>query len=157
MPDPDPRPTEQRRADTLAHLSADEADIWVATASVSPDGAGEPYLVPLSVGWIDDRMVIAIETRSRTAKNLAATRRARLGIGPTRDVSMIDAEVEQIVDAAEVDADLADRYADQTKWEPRKVSAPMVYIVLRPTRVQAWREANELTDRTVMRDGRWLA
>jgi hypothetical protein len=152
-----PRPTAQRAEDTLAHLKAVEVDVWVATASVSPEGVAQPYMVPLSLGWIDDRIVIAIETRSRTAKNLVATGRARLGIGPTRDVSMIDVEVEQVVEAADIDADLAERYADQTRWEPRKVSVPMVYFVLRPTRVQAWREANELEDRTIMRDGHWLA
>jgi len=28
--------------------------------------------------------------------------------------------------------------------------------VLRPLRVQAWREANEIAGRTLMRDGAWL-
>jgi len=31
-----------------------------------------------------------------------------------------------------------------------------VYLVLRPVRVQAWREADEMTGRTLMRDGEWL-
>jgi hypothetical protein len=28
--------------------------------------------------------------------------------------------------------------------------------VLRPVRVQAWREVNEIPERTLMRDGTWL-
>jgi hypothetical protein len=30
-----------------------------------------------------------------------------------------------------------------------------VYVVLRPERIQAWRERNELSGRTLMRAGRW--
>ena len=45
------------KADLLAALTAPAADVWVATAS--PDAA--PYLVPLSLAWIDDRAVIALE------------------------------------------------------------------------------------------------
>ena len=50
----------------------------------------------------------------------------------------------------------ADTYATRTDWDPRHSGAPYVYLVLRPTRIQSWREANELPGRTLMRDGAWL-
>ena len=53
------RPAEQRKADSLAKLAAEAADVWVATASP----AGEAYLVPLSLCWDDDRVVLATEPR----------------------------------------------------------------------------------------------
>jgi hypothetical protein len=32
-----------------------------------------------------------------------------------------------------------------------------VFVVLRPRRVQVWREVDEIAGRTIMRDGRWIA
>jgi hypothetical protein len=121
----------------------------VATASA----AGAPYLVPLSLAWVDDHVVIAVEQTSLTARNLIASGEARLGVGPTRDVVMIDAVLEQTVDVA--DQALGAAYVAQADWDPR-TSSGYVFLVLRPVRVQAWREANELAGRTLMRDGRWL-
>ena len=66
------RPAEQRKADSLAKLAAEAADVWVATASP----AGEAYLVPLSLCWDDDRVVLATERSTRTFVNLEATGRA---------------------------------------------------------------------------------
>ena len=54
-----------------------------------------------------------------------------------------------------VDAGLGAAYAAQADWDPR-LSAGYVFFVLRPVRVQAWREANEIAGRTLMRDGSWL-
>jgi hypothetical protein len=31
-----------------------------------------------------------------------------------------------------------------------------VFFVLRPVRIQAWRESNEIPGRTLMRKGRWV-
>ncbi|WP_147917443.1 hypothetical protein [Ruania zhangjianzhongii] len=93
----------------------------------------------------------------RTARNLAATSAARLGVGPTRDVVMIDAQVERIVSASDPQAadTIGEAYAAQADWDPRGADS-QVYVVLHPARIQAWREADELTGRTVMRDGAWL-
>jgi len=142
-----PRSTEQRLADTVAKLEQAGADVWVATCS----RGGEPYLVPLSLSWIDERVVLALEFTSRTARNLEATRTARLGLGPTRDVVLIDVELESIAGAR--DSDVRERYAAQADWTPPDDYA---LVTLRPTRVQAWREANELAGRTLMRDCAWL-
>jgi hypothetical protein len=121
----------------------------VATAST----AGTPYLVPLSLAWVDDRVVIAVEQTSLTARNIVASGEARLAVGRTRDVVMIDATLEKTVEVQ--DEALGAAYVAQADWDPR-ASTGYVFLVLRPLRVQAWREANELTGRTLMRNGSWL-
>ncbi len=151
-----PRPAAQRKAETLAKLSADAADIWVASASISDAGAAQAYLVPLSLGWVDTRIVLALEADSRTARNIVERGAARLALGPTRDVVMIDAVLEHTYDAADTPAALAYGYALQSDWDPRTAGDGYVYLVLRAERIQAWREANELRGRTLMRDGEWL-
>ena len=147
---PEPRDRATRKADLLAALTAPAADVWVATAS--PEAA--PYLVPLSLAWIDDRAVIALEERSVTARNLAVAGVARLAVGPTRDVALIDAVLERSV-RVDDDEPLGAAYASQADWDARGVPG-YVFLVLRPTRIQAWRESNELAGRVLMRDGAWL-
>ena len=152
MTDRQPRTREQRRADTLAKLSAPAADAWVATAAADAGG----YLVPLSLAWIDERVVLATEADSVTVRNIISQRRARLGLGPTRDVVMIDAELEQVYGLDEVPADVGRRYAMQADWDPRESGDRMRFLVLRPQRIQAWREVDELPGRTLMRGGEWI-
>jgi hypothetical protein len=156
MTDGQPRTREQRRADTLAKLTAPAADVWVATAAADTGGHASSYLVPLSLAWIDERIVLATEADSVTARNLTRQGRARLGLGPTRDVVMIDAELEQVYGLDEVPAGLARRYAAQADWDPRESGDRMRFLVLRPHRIQAWREVDELPGRTLMRDGAWI-
>jgi hypothetical protein len=36
------------------------------------------------------------------------------------------------------------------------VATPYRWFRISPRRIQAWREVNELSDRELMRDGRWL-
>ena len=67
-------------------------DIDVVVASASADAA--PNLVPLSFDWDGEAVLLATPTDSPTGRNLAATRAVRLGLGHTRDVSMIECEVE---------------------------------------------------------------
>ena len=141
------RPT--RKADSLALLTTEAIDVWVATAST--DGA--PYLVPVSLAWVDECVVIAIAESSVTARNLAESATARLAVGPTRDVVMMDAVVEKAVDVF-ADDDLWTAYVGQADWDPRR-SPGNVFFVLRPMRLQAWREVNEMSGRTLMRDGVW--
>jgi hypothetical protein len=146
----DVRDRETRKADTLRMLATPAIDVWVATAAAP----AVPYLVPLSLAWVHDRVVIALEASSPTARNLATSGEARLGVGPTRDVVMIDAVLERTVDVAADDA-LGAAYAGQADWDPRGL-AGYVFLVLRPTRLQAWRESNEIPGRLLMRDGVWL-
>jgi hypothetical protein len=51
---------------------------------------------------------------------------------------------------------IAEGYAAQADWDPRAAGGDYVYLVLRPDRIQAWREANELPGRLLMHDGNWL-
>jgi general stress protein 26 len=146
----DPRSRAQRRRDTEHRLTHD-IDVWVATAS--PDGA--PHLVPLSFDWDGKALLMATPTDSATGRNLAATRAVRLGLGHTRDVSMIEGKVEVI----EIDAlaqEQGDRFAARSGFDPRALSTPYRWFRITPRRIQAWREANELSNRQLMRDGRWL-
>ncbi|MFE2559858.1 pyridoxamine 5'-phosphate oxidase family protein [Streptomyces sp. NPDC059352] len=139
-----PRSRAQRRRDT-EHRLAHDVDVWVATAS--PDGA--PYLVPLSFDWDGEALLVATPANSPTGRNLAATRLARLGLGHTRDVSMIDGDVEVL----EIDAlpgDRGDRFAERTGFDPRTLTTPYRWFRITPRRVQAWREANELAGRELL-------
>lgn len=146
----DPRTLEQRRADVLAKLTAPVADAWVATAA-----GDEPYLVPLTLGWHDDRLVLATARRSPTARNLMAYRKARVALGGTRDVVMIDAVLDETIEVGEA-GPVGEAYAAQNDWDPREAGEAFVFLTLRLDRVQAWREQNEIAGRTIMRDGAWL-
>jgi hypothetical protein len=148
-----PRTLEQRTTDARALLAAPGADIWVATASVN----GGAHLVPLSYGWTGDRIVLSTESSTVTARNLVDSGKARLGSGGTRDVVMIDAELETVHPVGDVPEEVAGPFVTQSDWDPRPEGDPYVFLVLRPVRIQAWREANELAGRTLMRDGAWLS
>jgi hypothetical protein len=148
MPEMNPpaRTPEQRRKDTLRRFENDE-DAWVATA-----GDGGPYLVPLSFLWDGATFVLATPSSSPTGRNLRDTGRVRLGIGPTRDVVMVEGVAEVL---GEVTDELGDAFAARTGFEPRRLTGYAYYRV-RPVRIQAWREANEIAGRDLMRDGHWL-
>ena len=146
----DARSRAQRRSDTEHRLTHD-IDIWVASASA--DGA--PYLVPLSFDWDGEALLVATPTDSPTGRNLASTRTTRLGLGVTRDVSMIEGRVEVLpIDA--LPRERGDRFAARTGFDPRVSATPYRWFRITPRRVQAWREADELTGRELMHGGRWL-
>jgi hypothetical protein len=146
----DPRSRAQRRRDTEHRLS-DDVDVWVASASAE----GAPYLVPLSFDWDGEALLVATATDSPTGRNLAATRSVRLGLGDTRDVCMIEGEVE-VVEIDALPRERGDQFAARTGFDPRALAAPYRWFRISPRRIQAWREENELSDRELMRDGRWL-
>jgi hypothetical protein len=146
----EPRSRAERRRDTERRLRHD-VDVWVASASAE----AAPYLTPLSFDWDGEALLMATLAESPTGRNLAATRTVRLGLGHTRDVAMIDGEVEVL----EIDAlpqERGDRFAARTGFDPRELGTPYRWFRISPHRIQAWREVNELPDRELMRDGRWL-
>ncbi|MET7485225.1 pyridoxamine 5'-phosphate oxidase family protein [Streptomyces sp. NPDC005538] len=145
------RTAKQRKQDTLRRLEHDE-DAWVATAG---EGGGAPYLVPLSFVWDGSTLLFATPTASPTGRNLAATGVARLGIGPTRDLVMIEGTVTMLT-AADLPEEDAEIFASKTGFDPRQLTTAYSYFRVLPQRVQAWREANELKGRDLMRDGEWL-
>ncbi|MEU3825662.1 pyridoxamine 5'-phosphate oxidase family protein [Streptomyces sp. SID486] len=152
MTPPPARSAEQRKKDTLHRLEND-VDAWVATAG--PDGAA-PCLVPLSFVWDGTALLIATAAGSATGRNLVATGTARLGIGTTRDVVLVDGAVRAVTpeDLPEEDAEV---FAGKTGFDPRQLATPHLYFVVVPQRVRAWREESEPRGRELMRDGEWLA
>jgi hypothetical protein len=140
----------QRRQDTLDRLAGD-VDLWVATADPA---TGTPHLVPLSYLWDGATLLIATVADSPTGRNLRATGRLRLGVGGTRDVVLIDGTATTLT-AAELPTGVADAFAARTGFDPREDGDRYRYFQITPDQVRAWREANELAGRLLMRDGRW--
>jgi hypothetical protein len=112
----EPRPGPARRRDTEHRLSHD-VDLWMASASA--DGA--PYLVPLSFDWDGEALVVATPGDSPTGRNLGATRTARMALGHTRDVVMIDGEIE-ILEIDALPRQPAERFAARSGFDPRAES-----------------------------------
>jgi hypothetical protein len=147
---PEPaRSRSQRTTDTLERLRTD-VDLWVASASAD----GHAYLVPLSYLWDGSALVVATPRGSRTAENLIRTGWARMALGQTRDVVIVEGPVEAIPIGA--DPELEDAHALAAGFDPRTLADEYVYLRITPHEIQAWREANELEGRFVMRGGAWL-
>ena len=145
-----PRSPARRRRDT-EHRLAHDVDLWVASASAD----GSPYLVPLSFHWDGATLLLATLATNPTGRNLAASRTVRLGLGETRDVTLIDGEVEVLpMDA--LPPERGDQFAARTGFDPRTLTGPYRWFRVSPRQIQAWREVDELPGRDLMRDGRWL-
>lgn len=147
-----PRPLAQRVADSRRLLET-TVDAWVATAD--PE-SGRPWMVPLSFAWTGSVLVLSTGADSWTVRNARAQPWVRLGIGAVRDVVLVHGRA-SVVSMADVDQAEADRFAERAGFEPRDQSNPYAYVRITPRRIQAWREENELDEREIMRDGRWLA
>src|SRR5690349_17655805 len=132
MPLPEPRDAATRKADVLKKLGERGADIWVASASSDADGQPEAHLIPLSLGWLDERIVLALDGQSRTAQNVIERGKARLALGPTRDVVIIDAALDRSLGCTQAAPDFAERYAEAAGWDPRREGTSQVFLVLRP-------------------------
>jgi hypothetical protein len=145
-----PRTLQERKLDALAKLEIG-SDLWIATSA--PGGA--PYLVPLSFAWNGELVTIATPRSMPTMQNLLVSRSARIALGDTRDVVMLDVVLDRVASVAETPVELRDRYAAQAGWSPSDAAGDYLYALLRPERIQVWREADELPGRTVMRRGSW--
>lgn len=143
-----PRPLAERR-DAARHRLSTHHRLWLATGS---DGRGA-HLIPVSFVWTGEHLTMATFERSRTMANLRAHPRARLAIGETDDVVAIDGDV-SIVEVADVDGTIADRYA-QVSHDPRRIPG-FLYLYLRPDRIMVWNGFHEYGGRTVMLGGCWL-
>ena len=112
-------------------------DAWVATADPA---TGTPYLVPLSFLWDGATVLISTPVTSPTSRNLRATGRVRLGVGPTRDLVLIEGTVQAETPASELPAETGDAFAAKTGFDPRELTG-YAYFRIRPQRLQAWRDA----------------
>ncbi|MCO5177679.1 MAG: pyridoxamine 5'-phosphate oxidase family protein [Thermomicrobiales bacterium] len=147
---PESRTHAQRRQDT-EHRLAHDVDLWVATASPT----GEPFLIPLSFDWDGASLLLATPADSPTGRNMAATGAVRLGLGDTRDVTMIDGSV-AVIEIDALPTEQGDSFAKRTGFDPRTLTTRYCWFRITPQRIQAWRESNELSGRDLMRDGQWL-
>ena len=111
--------------------------------------------MPLSFDWEDEALLVATPTDSPTGRNLAATRTVRLGLGHTRDVSMIEGEVVEVLEIDALAQERGDRFSARTGFDPRAEATAYRWFRILPLRIQAWREANELEGRELMGEGRW--
>jgi hypothetical protein len=148
---PPPRDPERRKRDTLHRLEHD-VDAWVATGG-DPDRT--PYLVLLSFLWDGASLLIATPRSSPTSRNLHSNATVRVGIGPTRDVVLIEGTAHPR-GASEITDEVGSAFAAKTGFDPRELTTTYVYFRIDPRMIQAWREADELDGRDLMRDGRWL-
>jgi hypothetical protein len=146
----EPRPRQQRRLDTVGRLEND-VDAWVA--SVDPDG--RPRLAPLSFLWDGEFVIMSTSVTTPAGRNMIAADQVRLGIGDTRDVVHIEGTVVAARPGHEVASETADAFAAKTGFDPRDLPAYR-YFVIKPERIRAWREENELRGSVLMQDGTWL-
>jgi hypothetical protein len=112
-------------------------------------------MVPLSFAWTGSVLVLGTAADSRTVSNVRAQPWVRLGIGAVRDVVLVHGTA-SVVTRADVYPAVADLFAERAGFDPRELTGPYVYVHVTPRRIQAWREENELAEREIMRDGRWL-
>ncbi|MDQ2784048.1 MAG: pyridoxamine 5'-phosphate oxidase family protein [Chloroflexota bacterium] len=144
------RSRQQRIADVLEKL-ATEDDLWVASANA----VGDTHLIPLSFDWDGTHLIIATLAKSRTRRNLQRAGIARVALGPTRDVVMLEGPV-AIITSDDFESTRADAHAQRAGFDPRQEPEAYVYLQVTPRIIQAWRAVDELADRVVMRDGHWL-
>lgn len=150
MTDPAPRSREARRQDTLKRLETD-VDAWVSTASAD----GTPYLMPLSFLWEDGTLLLSTAQNNPTSRNLQANPLVHLSIGETRDVVLITGTAE-VLKPAHLTPETGDAFATKAGFDPRVLKTPYPYFRITPTRIQAWREVNEIPNRDLMLNGTWL-
>ncbi|MFE7172729.1 pyridoxamine 5'-phosphate oxidase family protein [Streptomyces sp. NPDC057616] len=148
--DTSPREPRRRRQDVLRRLDK-EIDIWVASA----DADGLPCLVPLWFVWHEEAVWLATRTTNPTGRNLRDGGRARLALGDTRDVVLVDGDVESYA-LPDVPAAAAEAFLTKTGWDPRRDSPSYAFFRVRPRAVQAWHEQRELPQRHLMKDGVWM-
>lgn len=143
----EPRSRHERIADTLRRLEND-SDAWVASTD-----AERPWLAPLSFLWRDEQLLLATDAATPTATNAATIPHLRLALGHTRDVVIVQGRA-RLAPATTITDDEAGAYHTKHGSDPRTWADSV--IRLRPSRILAWREANELEGRLLMRDGAWL-
>jgi hypothetical protein len=143
------RSTAQRTQDVL-RLFDEEIDTWVASASAD----GVAHLIPLSFHWTGTQFLMAVPEKSITARNLHRAGWARIAIGPTRDVAIVEGPLELAMPPH--DDPLWEEHAVGSGFDAREADTSYTLLILTPERIQAWRTPAELENRHVMRDGCWL-
>ena len=107
-----------------------------------------------NAGWDGTTLLVATPSSSPTSCDLQATGKVGLGIGPTRDLVLIEGTAPALT-AIDFPDQVGDAFAAKTGFDPRQLS-DYLYFPHPTQRLQAWREASELKDRDLMRAGHWL-
>ncbi len=126
--------------------------MWVATAS----GDAVPHMVPFSLHWDGEHVIIATEPGSATVRNLTASPAAKLAIGDSKDVVIITARAVSIADTHGADHQLLQQFSSRVGWNPDGSDVEMVFVTFKPERIHAWRDVAEISERTIMRRSEWL-
>jgi len=145
-----PRTTHDRIAHAT-HLLNTEANVWVSTASLT----GVPHLVPLSLAWHDNRILVATPASTPTARNVAATGKARAALDSADDVVLVTADATE-EPFASADTAVLREFVNRIGWNPATESGEWSLLVLIPQVVQAWQGPGEIDGRTIMKNGEWL-
>jgi hypothetical protein len=140
----------QRKKSVLDRLESDR-DVWVATA----DENGKAHLVPFSLIWDGTYIIVATELRSKSAVNMEKYRQARLAIGDTRDVTIIETKVE-IVALEKASDTVSELFTAKCGWDPRTAMGDWAYFYMTPLKIQAWQNEEELKGRDLMKGGHWI-
>ncbi|WP_206700311.1 hypothetical protein [Actinomadura sp. RB99] len=147
---PVPRSLAERQAYARNRLDTD-FQMWLATGS---NGHGA-HLIPVAYVRAGSALYTATFAKSSTVSNIKGRPQARVALGDTADVVMIDTSA-SLMDLPDIDADIAERYA-KVSTDPRtSPEGTFVYLRLDFRRIQVWNGFHEFVGRTVMRDGRWL-
>jgi len=144
------RTTSDRIAHAV-HLLDTEKNVWVSTASPT----GMPHLVPLSLAWHENRILVATSTSTPTARNVAATGKARAALDSSHDVVLVTADATE-EPFRSVDSDLLREFVKRVGWNPADQSGEWSLLVLTPRVIQAWQGSGEIDGRTIMKGGEWL-
>lgn len=144
------RATGQRIEDAKARL-ARESNVWLATASEG----GVPHLVPLSLAWDGQRILVATPTESPTVRNARASGRVRAALDSADDVVLIEGTAE-IVDFAAADGAAIEAYVGRVGWNPADQPGEWSMLTVTPKTIRAWIGVGEIQGRTIMRNGDWL-
>lgn len=139
----------QKKSDSLHRLERDK-DLWIASTNLK----GDPYLVPLSFWWNGISLFISTVLKNPTAKNIVATGKARVALGHTRDVILLDVYVTLL--ESNKTKECGDEFTKKCGWDPRKANGYR-FFRLEPYHIEAWREENEHSERVLMKKGKWLA
>ncbi|WP_338119135.1 pyridoxamine 5'-phosphate oxidase [Streptomyces prasinopilosus] len=141
------RSREQRRGDVPDRLER-ETDIRVASA----DAEGLPCLVPLWFVWDGEAVRPATRPADPTGRNPREGGRTWPALGDTRDVVLLDGEVETY-GAREVPPRAAEAFREKTGWDPRADRAAHAFFRVRPQAVRARHGVRETPERHLLRDG----
>jgi hypothetical protein len=116
---------------------------------------GVPHLIPLSLAWDGEHLLLATPTNSPTVGNATATGAVKATLDSADDVVLVDGAIE-VTDLAAADASRFDTSLQRVGWNPADQDGEWSLLVVTPKTVRAWNSVAEITGRTIMESGCWL-